>query len=78
MTIEFTKTTAIEAAITDALDAEIATRWVVVAETVDSDGEVSLVLSVGPQGLACEGVGFPAEHPGAHPHGQAGAAQAGE
>ena len=38
----------------------------------------SLVLGVGPQGLACEGVGFPAEHPGAHPHGQAGAAQAGE
>ena len=78
MTIEFTKTAAIEAAITDALDAEMATRWVVVAETVDSDGEVSLVLGVGPQGLACEGVGFPAEHPGAHPYGQAGAAQAGE
>ena len=73
MTIEFTKAAAIEAAITDALDADIATRWVVVAETVDSDGEVSLVLSVGPQGLA-----FPAGHPGAHPHGQAGAAQAGE
>ena len=78
MTIEFTKAAAIEAAITDALDAEMATRWVVVAETVDSDGEVSLVLGVGPQGLACEGFGFPAEHPGAHPHGQAGAAQAGE
>ena len=47
MTIEFTKAAAIEAAITDALDAEIATRWVVVAETVDSDGEVSLT-SAGP------------------------------
>ena len=42
MTIEFTKTAAIEAAITDAFDAEMATRWVVVAETVDSNGEVSL------------------------------------
>ena len=42
MTIEFTKTAAIEAAITDALDAEIATRWVVVAETIDADGTPSL------------------------------------
>ena len=33
MTIEFTKAAAIEAVITDALDAEMATRWVVVAET---------------------------------------------
>ena len=42
MTIEFAKAAAIEAAITDALDAEMATRWIVVAETVDADGEVSL------------------------------------
>ena len=48
MTIEFTKTAAIEAAITDALDAEIATRWVVVAETVDSNGEVSLASLCSP------------------------------
>ena len=48
MTIEFTKTAAIEAAITDALDAAIATRWVVVAETVDSDGEVSLASLCSP------------------------------
>ena len=33
---------------TDALDAEIATRWVVVAETVDSDGEVSLASLCSP------------------------------
>ena len=42
MTIEFTKAAAIEAAITDALDAEMTTRWVVVAETVDADGTPSL------------------------------------
>ena len=48
MTIEFTKAAAIEAAITDALDAEIATRWVVVAETVDSNGEVSLASLCSP------------------------------
>ena len=48
MTIEFTKTAAIEAAITDALDAEMATRWVVVAETVDADGEVSLASLCSP------------------------------
>ena len=49
MTIEFTKTAAIEAAITDAIDdAEIATRWVVVAETVDSNGEVSLASLCSP------------------------------
>ena len=48
MTIEFTKTAAIEAAITDALDAEMATRWVVVAETVDSNGEVSLASLCSP------------------------------
>ena len=48
MTIEFTKVAAIEAAITDALDAEIATRWVVVAETVDSNGEVSLASLCSP------------------------------
>ena len=42
MNIEFTKAAAIEAAITDALDAEIATRWVVVAETIDADGTPSL------------------------------------
>ena len=48
MTIEFTKAAAIEAAITDALDAEMATRWVVVAETVDADGEVSLASLCSP------------------------------
>ena len=48
MTIEFTKAAAIEAAITDALDAEMATCWVVVAETVDSDGEVSLASLCSP------------------------------
>ena len=42
MTIEFTKAAAIEAAITDALDAEMTTRWVVVAETIDADGVPSL------------------------------------
>lgn len=42
MTIEFTKAAAIEAAITDALDAEMTTRWVVVAETIDADGTPSL------------------------------------
>lgn len=48
MTIEFSKAAAIEAAITDALDAEMATRWVVVAETVDADGEVSLASLCSP------------------------------
>lgn len=48
MTIEFTKAAAIEAAITAALDAEMATRWIVVAETVDADGEVSLASLCSP------------------------------
>ena len=48
MTVEFTKVAAIEAAITAAFDAEMATRWVVVAETVDSDGEVSLASLCSP------------------------------
>lgn len=48
MTIEFTKAAAIEAAIIDALDAEMATRWVVVAETVDAAGEVSLASLCSP------------------------------
>ena len=42
MTVEFTKVAAIEAAITDAFDAEMTTRWVVVAETIDADGTPSL------------------------------------
>ena len=33
---------ALEAAITDALDAKMATRWVVVAEIIDADGTPSL------------------------------------
>ena len=48
MTIEFTKVAALEAAITDALGAEMTTRWVVVAETADSDGEVSLASLCSP------------------------------
>lgn len=39
---------AVEKAITDALDAEMATRWVIVAETVDADGEVSLASLCSP------------------------------
>lgn len=48
MTIEFSKTAAIEAAITEALDAAMATRWVVVAETVDADGVPSLASLCSP------------------------------
>ena len=46
--IDNTKVAALEAAITDTLGAEIATRWVVVAETVDSNGEVSLASLCSP------------------------------
>ena len=46
--IDNTKVAALEAAITDALDAEMAPRWVVVAETVDADGEVSLASLCSP------------------------------
>ena len=40
--IDNTKVAALEAAITDALNAEMATRWVVVDETIDADGTPSL------------------------------------
>lgn len=40
--IDDTKVAALEAAITDTLGAEMATRWVVVAETIDADGTPSL------------------------------------
>ena len=46
--IDNTKVAALEAAITDAVDAEMTTRWVVVAETVDADGEVSLASLCSP------------------------------
>ena len=42
MTVDNTKVAALEAAITDALNAKMATRWVVVAETIDADGTRSL------------------------------------
>ena len=40
--IDNTKVAALEAAITDILGAEMTTRWVVVAETIDADGTPSL------------------------------------
>ena len=41
--IDNTKAAALEAAITDTIDAaEMTTRWVVVAETIDADGTLSL------------------------------------
>ena len=48
MTIDYNKAAAIEQAITTALEAKMATRWVVVAETVDADGEVSLASLCSP------------------------------
>ena len=40
--IDNTKVATLEAAITDTLGAEMTTRWVVVAETIDADGVPSL------------------------------------
>ena len=40
--IDDTKVAALEAAITDTFNAEMTTRWVVVAETIDADGTPSL------------------------------------
>ena len=40
--IDNTKAVALEAAITDTLDAEMTTRWVVVAEIISADGTPSL------------------------------------
>ena len=44
----------------------------------DALGHPSLVLGVTPHGLTCERVGLPAEHAGAHPQGESGAAEAGQ
>ena len=46
--IDNTKVAALEAAITDTLDAEMTTRWVVVAETIDADGIPSLASLCSP------------------------------
>ena len=46
--IDNTKAIALEAAITDNLDAKMTTRWVVVAETIDADGTSSLASLCSP------------------------------
>lgn len=48
MTISYNKAAAVEQAITAALEAKMATRWVVVAEIVDASGDVSLASLCSP------------------------------